>query len=217
VLEAPPEPPPLLATTPTVYVVVSPTARTSPDWPPRGYAGPSGRLDVIARAALAAAEAEPGSVVAGVLLGPPNPPVTLLVGSSCVGTGVGDRGVMEVFRRLMARGTMGDCIALRAGPDWLLHTLARLGYEIYILGEGGVDVSEVPGILEGRAAFIAGAHLDPPEWVLRLARRYARATVSVGPKSLLTSHVIAFLGLARGLRRLEVQGGEDHAPRDPQE
>jgi tRNA (pseudouridine54-N1)-methyltransferase len=201
-METPPEPPGLLAGATAVYIVVSPTARTSPDWPSRGYAGPSGRLDVIARTVLAALEAEPGSVVAGVLLGPPNPPITMIIGAPCIEGDPGERGVMEVFRRLLKRGAVDECTALRAGPEWLLHAVKRLGYSIYILEEGGLDIAEVPWALEERAAFLAGAHLDPPGWVLGIARRYARASISVGPRSLLTSHVVALLGLARRARGL---------------
>jgi len=199
-IECSPEPPELLAEATTVYIVVSPTARTSPDWPPRGYAGPSGRLDVIARTVLAALEAEPGSAVTGILLGPPNPPVTVVIGAPCIEQSRGERGVMEVLRRILNWGVLGKCAALRAGPEWLLHTLKRLGYRIYVLEERGLDIARIPRALEGKTAFIAGAHVDPPEWVLRIARRYAEASVSVGPRSLLTSHVVAFLGLARRAR-----------------
>ncbi|MEB2835770.1 MAG: hypothetical protein GSR80_001299 [Desulfurococcales archaeon] len=183
-----------------VYVVVSPTARTAPDWPARGYAGPSGRLDVLARAALAAVEAEPGSVFAGVLLGPPRPPGILLVSRACIAGAASERGVMEVFRRLLSGKRIGGCEALWEPPERLFHELGRRGYRVYILEEGGVDVSRVPGALEAGAAFVAGAHLDVPPEVLSAARRYSQARVSVGPRSLLVSHVIAFLGVARTAR-----------------
>ena len=183
-----------------VYVVVSPTARTAPDWPAKGYAGPSGRLDVLARAALAAVEVEPGSVFAGVLLGPPRPPRILLVTRACLAGAASERGVMEVFRRLLASRGVRGCGALGEPPERLFHELGRRGYRIYILEEGGADVSGVPGALEAGAAFVAGAHLDVPPEVLSAASRYSQARVSVGPRSLLVSHVIAFLGAVRAAR-----------------
>jgi tRNA pseudouridine-54 N-methylase len=183
----------------SLYIVVSPTARTDASWPPRGYAGPSGRLDVVARAAAAAVSIERGAAVAGLLLGPPRPPLTLLVDSTCIG-GLGERGVMEVFRGLILGRRRGRCLALPWGPERLIHEALRAGYRLYLLEERGRDIASVPGALEGRAAYLAGAHLDPPPEVLAHARRAAAASVSLGPRSLLTSHVFAYIATLRVVR-----------------
>ncbi len=187
----------LLASATALYIVVSPTARTDASWPPRGYAGPSGRLDVVARAAVASLSIERAAAFAGLLLGPPRPPVAVLASGECVEAAGGERGVMEAFRRLLMGRRVGGCMALPWGAERLLHEARRLGFRVYTLEEGGADVSRVPGALRGRAAFLAGAHLDPPPGVLALARRLSEARVSVGPRSLLTSHVLAFLAALR--------------------
>ena len=193
-----------------LYIVVSPTARTSPDWPARGYAGPSGRLDVVARALAAALTAEPTAAAAGVLLGPPRPPVTVIVDSTCVEPGSWEREVMNLIRGLLLGRPRGRCEAIREGLEWLLLRARRLGFRVYLLSEGGRDLACLPGVTRGRAAFVAGAHLDLPRGELAVAKRYSAAEVSVGPKSLLTSQVFAFLGLARRLEgSLEGEGGED--------
>ncbi len=178
-----------------VYIVISPTARTDASWPPRGYAGPSGRLDVLARAALAALTIEPEALFAGVLLGPPRPPITLLLDQGCLAPS--ERGVMEVFRSLLLGRRRGSCTALPWSAERLLHQARRAGFRLYVLSEGGVDIAEVPGVLDRGAAFLAGAHLDPPTDVVRAARGLGAVEVSVGPLSLLTSHVLAYLATLR--------------------
>jgi len=165
-----------------LYIIVSPTARTLPLWPPKGYAGPSGRIDVIARAFLAVEE---GSQALAILLGPPEPPKTLHYDPAKCKLRSERQAVHEIARALLGKGS---CVRLDPrSPEQVLHEEAkRRG--LILLGEEGD-----PGATPGGKAYLLGAHLDPPEDIMEKARRIAEATVRIGPNRYHTSHVIAFV------------------------
>jgi tRNA pseudouridine-54 N-methylase len=179
-----------------LFIVVSATARTSPDIPLRGYAGPSGRLDVVARAFEAIAEE--GGLGVGVLLGPPSPPVTVTAGKRCIEEVGGERGFVRAYREAL----LGGATCLRAYRGVGLRdvlSIASRSHTVIILSEEGLDVGD-PGALEavrGRAAFVLGSHVDMPPEEERVASAYARLRVSVGPLSYHTEHVIAFIEAVR--------------------
>jgi tRNA (pseudouridine54-N1)-methyltransferase len=187
----------------TIYIVISPTARTKGDFPSRGYAGHSGRLDVVARAAASALYFDEKTAFVAVLLGPPEPPKTLVITRRCLSASeLGERTIMNLFRRLLKRGSHRGCLALDLGISEVLYIISKLEFETIYLHEGGDDVEEVIDVvIRGRKAFVLGSHVDIPKDYEIIVRKYAMRTVSVGPKSLLTSHVILYLSLIRTLKR----------------
>jgi len=165
-----------------LYIIVSPTAKTLPLWPPKGYAGPSGRLDVIARALLAVEE---GSQAVAILLGPPEPPKTLHYDPARCRLRSERQAMQEIARALLGRDS---CLRLDPrSPEQVLHEEAkRRG--LVVLSEDG-DPRPPP---RGKA-YLLGAHVDPPEDIMEMARRIAVATVRIGPNRYHTSHVIAYV------------------------
>ena len=176
------------------FLVISATARTAPDYPDRGYAGPSGRLDVIARSLLASTLVR-NTLFTALLLGPPDPPVTLLAHSNTCRL-YSERMVMVEIKR--AFRNKSSCIQLfREGPEALVYKLAKTGAEIVILKEEGRDISKLREALHGKKAYVLGAHVDIPPDVERLISKYARYEVSIGPRSVYTSHAILYVLWAR--------------------
>jgi len=165
-----------------LYIIVSQTARTLPLWPPRGYAGPSGRLDVIARAFLAVQE---GSQALAILLGPPEPPKTLHYDPARCKLRSERHAMQEIARALLGRHT---CLRPDPrSPEQILHDEAKKR-GLILLHENGDPDPPPPG-----SAYLLGAHIDPPEDIMGRARRLSRATVRIGPYKYHTSHVIAYV------------------------
>ncbi len=180
----------------SAFLVVSATARTSPEGIPlRGYAGPSGRLDVVARAFEAVVERD--SLALALLLGPPNPPLLVAASWECRAGLGGERGFVRAFAEAF-RGR--GCLQLYPGVSLRdLLSMASRRMRVVLLSEGGVDVGsrEALEALCSRALFILGSHVDMPQAEEEVARSYADAVVSVGPLSYHTEHVIAFIETLR--------------------
>ncbi len=170
------------------YVVVSPTARTGPPIPARGYASQAGRIDVPARVM---ANTRPGAGAALVLEGPPSPPKTIIyVPGECRVSSERD-AVVEISRAL--RRGKGECSTLvEAGVQELALALRRLGYRLVLLKEDAPILEEYGG----STAFFMGAHVDIPRGEERALARIAEAR-SIGPLSYHTDHVVSFLEWAR--------------------
>jgi len=165
-----------------LYIIISPTARTLPTWPPKGYAGPSGRLDVIARSFLAL---QSGSEAYAILLGPPDPPKTIYYNPSSCTLKSERQAMMEIARALLGRGR---CVSLvDKMPERILYEAAK-ERGLTLLEEEGRSGGPRPG-----SAYLLGAHVDPPEDIMRVARRLAVERLSIGPYSYHTSHVIAYI------------------------
>lgn len=179
----------------SAYVIISPTAVTSSNFPRKGYAGPSGRLDVVARAMTAPFHFERDALAVGILLGPPRPPITVMGYKDCLG--LSERSAIEAIRRALLGRPPQGCIALATGHDFILHVLAKSGFTIIYLSEKGDDISGRPEAINCRCAYFAGSHVDVPPHTELDILRVTREIVSVGPKSLLTSHVFAFVAWLR--------------------
>ncbi len=185
-----------------VFVVVSHTARLEGLARIRGYAGRSGRLDVLVRSLLAASHI-PGSAFLGVL-DSYEPPRLIYYGGSCGSFGSEREALLEIVRAARGRGS---CVALeRAWIEEALLDLKRHGYRVYLLHEAGVDYVFLPRFPGYRSAFILGPHIDLPSDRLRELEALCDEKVSIGPVSLLTSHVIAYIGWLAFLKGLESQG-----------
>lgn len=181
-----------------VYWIISPTAVTTHRFPLRGYAGHSGRLDVIVRTAQALYGVSQGeALLLATLLGPPRPPLTLAYTGECMQPAMSERALAAVTQRVLAGRRVSSCIAFEAGVEDVLSLIKIRGLKLVLLKEGGLDLSRASWVLSGKAAYVAGAHVDIPGDIERLLVRYSNAVVSLGPVSLLTSHAIAFVAWAR--------------------
>lgn len=180
-----------------VFLIVSPTGRTSPDnIPPRGYAGPSGRLDVVARAFEAVVE--DGALAAAVLLGPPEPPITVIADTGCRARLRGERGFIEGYLRALRSESSCPRVFRGVGLRDVL-SLASRTHRIVYLREGGVDVMEgrVLEAICSKALFVLGSHIDIPPGEESVVRSYTDLEISLGPISYHTEHAIAFIEALR--------------------
>ncbi|BAA79775.1 conserved hypothetical protein [Aeropyrum pernix K1] len=180
----------------SLYVVISPTGRTDGNIPARGYAGPSGRLDVIARAYNAILE--PNATLAALLMGGPLPPRLLIAPLSCKDIVRSERSFMiEASRALRGRRS---CFTVNdEGVEALASLLRRFKPRI-LLAEKGGDISSHWGeMCSSSPTFIAGSHLDPPHGLIKHLERSLGGflRVSVGPLSLHTDHVFLLVSALR--------------------
>ena len=178
-----------------VYLIVVATGRTDGEFPLRGYAGPSGRLDVAARTYLSILEDE--FTLAALLLGPPGPPKMLLAPSKCRGSRVsGERGFMLQARlALKAQDSCFEAYELGSGVEGV-DIASSLGPLVY-LREGGSDVAEALSSVMDASVIAMGGHVDPPPEVDSRLRSRAKAVVSLGPQSFHSDHVAAFVSWLR--------------------
>ena len=178
----------------SLFVVVSPTAATG-GFRLKGYAGSSGRLDVIARCIMVV-QLYPSSGFLGVLLGPPSPPKVLFMKTwECPGFR-SERHVMVEIARALARSSSGCIEVLDVDFERLVHVVSESGFRAVLLREDGVNAFRNPDLVGGRAAFYLGSQIDMPSWAEDVVRRYGAVTVSLGPLSVHSEHaIIAVLSL----------------------
>ncbi|BAN90031.1 hypothetical protein [Aeropyrum camini] len=180
----------------SLYVVISPTARADGIYPIRGYAGPSGRLDVVARAYLAVLESN--AVLAALLMSGALSPRLLIAPASCRDRVRSERSFMVEASRAL-RGRPSCFIVEDGGVEALIFTLKKFKPRI-LLSERGRDVSlHLDEVCSSTPAFIAGSHVDPPRELLERLERSLGGfiRVSVGPLSLHTDHVFLLLSALR--------------------
>jgi tRNA (pseudouridine54-N1)-methyltransferase len=177
-----------------LFVVVSPTGVTG-GFRLRGYAGSSGRLDVIARCILVS-QLCPRCGFIGVLLGPPRPPRVLVVKPGVVFRS--ERHVVVELARVLERGSTEYMEVLDVGFEWLVNVIGRSGFRHVLLKEDGRSAFKDPGLVSGRAAFYLGSHVDMPDWAEALVRRSGAISVSLGPLSVHTEHAMLAVLLLRG-------------------
>lgn len=188
----------VLGSSESLFVVVSSTAVTRGGFRLRGYAGSTGRIDVIARC-IVASQLSSDSGFVGVLLGPPSPPKVLVVKPACLGGGVSEKGVvLEISRALKYERTR--CMeVLDLDVERLIHLIGRSGFRHVLLREDGVNIFTKPELVSGRVAFYLGSHVDMPRWVEDLLESRGATVVSVGPHSLHSEHVILAILMLRGV------------------
>lgn len=176
----------LLQNSRIIYIVISPTARTDGKIPVKGYAGPTGRLDEIARDILSLRNE--GSLLIASLLGPPNPPKTLFYQSQTCRL-VSERQVITEIKK--AFDGKSTCVRLHPlPPEDLLAIIRKQGYRVVLLTEIG---SEKIPIHADKIAYLMGSHIDIPDELLKVLEKYVEIKASIGPLSYQTSQVIAYL------------------------
>ena len=180
----------ILAAT-SVFVVVSPTAYIPTHFHIRGYAGHTGRMDVLIRSMASCAGGNFSFY--GLLCGkeeiPGSCPAIIVEDCSSLPLGVDEH---ELVKSLL-----GDKL------DWarietidVEHLVWRLykRFPLIIFDENGLNLCgrHIVSILEGRSGFtfFLGGHTGFPEEVYRIILRYKPLRISVGPISLHTSNVI---------------------------
>lgn len=179
----------------SLYIVILPKARTTGDYPERGYAGPSGRLDVAARAYQAILD---GGGLLSLLLGGPGLPVALYSPPDCK-EARSERGFMIEAKRAL-KGYRSCFTATRLESPIDVFKAMKNRPLVYLI-EGGEDVSRVPEILFENPAIVLGGHVDPPEWLDLWLRKHSSRLVSVGPRSLQADHVVFFVSWLRAHAR----------------
>ncbi|MFN4045968.1 MAG: hypothetical protein ACK4H7_01335, partial [Acidilobaceae archaeon] len=164
-------------------------------FPVRGYAGVSGRVDVLARCFSVTSLVDPEACIVGFLLGSKAPKA--LVGlPGCCG-GFRERDLIVEFSRVLRGDSSRFLGALEVDFKVFLDLLVDKGFKVLLLSEKGYNVMEEPQLVCGRVALFLGSHVDMPGWVEDQVRRFASSTLSIGPYSLHSEHVIAFLGWLR--------------------
>jgi len=180
-----------------VFLVVSPTAVTSPNFKLKGIAGSTGRLDVIARSIIAALKTKNGirgdTEFWGLLEGPPNPPILIKVIGSEVGyIPCSEIEVIKNLRNIMKGECIKGYILEKKGFKEVVKELMSRVSSLYYLRENGRKMSEETFRHE-RVGFILGSHVDLPpnyeEYLISLGVE----KVSLSSMSYLTSQCIVIV------------------------
>ena len=177
-----------------LFIVASSTAFLPKRLPIRGYAGHTGRMDVIIRSIIACAGGDYSFY--GLLCGRENDGVCpAIIVDDCSRLPL-DIGEHELVSKLVK----GDSAILDVEPVSIEHlawSLSKKDYRFVLLEETGRGLCQrsVVGILGSGAAlaFLLGGHLGFPEVILRVFRRYRILRVNVGPYSFHTSNVVLLL------------------------
>ncbi|MEB3755695.1 MAG: hypothetical protein GSR79_02360 [Desulfurococcales archaeon] len=173
----------------------SPTAHIREGLPINGYAGHSGRFDVIVRSILASAINEK-SCFTGFLGGNTkrNGTKTLMIFDTLRLRSLSEKSLfIMLYRCFRNKHKCENIIIEEIDYSFLINKLRKTGYSLFLLDEKGDDYCRhLREIITGKNAFIMGAHEDIPIETLSFFEKYS-AKISIGPKSLHTSHVITYL------------------------
>lgn len=180
-----------------IFVVKASMAVTSPDFNPAGLAS-AGRMDVVARAAIAALSLKSGVredvLFYAVLEGPPRPPVTIeLRGWELRRLPLSEAEVGLLIQKLLRGEAVEGVVARKTGfREVVLGLLKCLGVSrVIYLHEHGVDIESLE--LGGRLAMILGDHRGvdsaTESWLRSLGIRW----VSLGPTPYFTEHCITYV------------------------
>ncbi|MEM0340479.1 MAG: hypothetical protein QW065_04610 [Acidilobaceae archaeon] len=182
-----------------VYCVVSPTAVTA-SFKPRGYASSAGRIDIIARCMYVLSFFS-GTCFLGVLLGPPDPPKIVFDARPSY---TSEREAVLSLSKALKRGRLGTLEVMSESPEKLWLKVRRFGFKFTLLKEEGENALSNPHLVEGQRLFFLGSQIDMPEHLQSFVLSLGADVISVGPMSLHTEHVIAFVEWLRrtGVRAL---------------
>ncbi|HIQ03466.1 MAG TPA: hypothetical protein EYH40_03495 [Desulfurococcales archaeon] len=194
-----------------IFIVKSPTATTSPNFPLKGIAGATGRLDVICRSIISAFKLKSGfrrnTVFYGVLCGPPQPPLTVVVdGRKATTIPLNEIEVARVIRDLIRAYSSGETHSysgwsiyrwdLRKVINSILSSMRAL---LIYLKEDGENVEKVLNKINtymrdyDSIVFVLGSHVDLDPDDEKILEEHNALRVSIGPYSYLSSHVITYV------------------------
>ncbi len=180
------------------FLLVAHTARTDSDFRLDDLPGSGGRMDLVARCAIASLLVSHGvrrdAEFLAVLLGPPKPPrFVRIVGAEVRGLNPDERSTGALLRKALAqeglaeRSTHSGVYAAREALDDVLASLMS----IVLLDEHGEDIRNVP--LDRDATFVLSDHLDFTEAERAAIRTRATRSVSVGSLPLQADQVITLV------------------------
>jgi len=173
------------------FVLYSRLGRTDTRWENLHDAG---RLDIVYECAVASLylshAIRKDTVFHAILNGPPKPPVHLKVEGSTLYDVRTDVGTWTQILKKVLSGKPHPGISLsKTSFEGLIREKAEKA-KIYILEEGGEDVSEVD--IEGNPVFVLGDHVGLPKKVEAFALRYGEK-ISLGKKPYLAATCITIL------------------------
>jgi len=190
------------------FVVVLHRANTDGDFKLEDLPGSGGRIDIFCRVLNAALLLSHGirkdAIVYGILLGPPNPPVSIKVlGKSVKYLNPDERSTGALIRNALIKLKKKNIVEkswIRTSPGIyaskldlkdVLEELVYYGFNIYYLKEDGVDIREIN--LELPAAFVMSDTEDLTHEEENIVSKYSSNKVSIGPYSLHTEHCIVIV------------------------
>ena len=188
------------------YIIVSTKGHTLPDFPLRGYASHSGRLDIIARSIVALFnKPKTNRKLTFILLGPPGLPLIATINGARLGKVIRseDDALAILLQALRDQPTEYLEITRTTRPlSWLREFLEKRSEctRIY-LSERGVNIHEkIPVLLDSKCLLVMlGAREDPPQEYVSTFLEKNGYVISIGPRSYLTSHCIVYLEYLLGL------------------
>lgn len=197
----------MLPRLPLAFVVKANNAWTRPVGARR--LASAGRLDVVARALIAASSSPVSryTLFIAVLCGPPSPPVALVADCSKLAPLTSETEFAEALSRAYS-GTPPPGLRLaRAGFGDVLRSLANAGYRLYYLHEEGSDIRSLE--LGTPATFVLGDHIGLRREDEELLDSLGVPRVSLGPLPYFTSHCITLVCEEVARRKLLSQGRGD--------
>jgi len=190
------------------FLIVLHRARTDPNFKLEDLPGSGGRMDIFCRFIVSSLLTSHGirrdTVVYGVLLGPPNPPVAIKVLGDTVrylnpderSTGALIRNALFKMKRLSynadswMRSSPGVMFK-RAGLKDILEELTNENFNIYYLKEDGEDIRTANVFLP--AAFVISDNVDLTNDEEELVLGYSSGVLSLGPLSLYSEHCVVII------------------------
>jgi tRNA (pseudouridine54-N1)-methyltransferase len=152
----------------------------------------AGRLDTIYQCILTALFISHGHrkdvLFHAILNGPPVPPLHLEIsGDKMYNVRVDERTWEEILRKVLNGGSHSGILANKASFQSLIKLKYDSGLDIYILEEGGKDISDIE--FGTSAAFILGDHIGLPKKEETFALRYGKK-ISLGKQAYLAASCI---------------------------
>jgi len=166
----------------------------------RGYAGRYSRIDVYARAIVLASIANRFAATAGsniivrvTAVLPYDSGISVLSYSS--GSILGEKeAVFKILKSLYKKDNIIENNYYNSISEWVYELVEENPGKLIQLEETGEDISKVEIDAENGASFLLGPHTDPPAEIIKSIRKMIPVTTaSIGPKSLLATHTIAYL------------------------
>jgi len=188
------------------YIIVSTKGHTLPDFPLKGYASHSGRLDIIARSIVALFnKPRANRKLTLILLGPPSLPLIATIdGASLRNSLWSENDGLNILLKAL-RGESAEYLEIvrSANPiSWLTDFLKKRHNCVKVyLSEKGDDIHQKISVLRNSRCILVllGAKEDPPSEYARVFLEENGYMLKLGPRSYLTSHCIVYLEYLLGL------------------
>jgi tRNA (pseudouridine54-N1)-methyltransferase len=178
------------------FILKASEGRTAPDFSLKSLAGSPGRMDLVARCAIASLKTPVGlrmdTTFAVVLEGPPDPPVTLTFDGSLMNDFPSSEVNMgQMMYKVLSGGDAPGLVRERKDFRGTVMDYLGKGFSLFYLHEQGEDSRHIR--FPEKSTFILGDQkgLDPASE--RLMDDLGAKRVSLGPHSYLASHCITLV------------------------